>query len=191
MPGVRRKPLAGADNGGGYPPVEQLAFLLTRDDRRPLQRHALGHHDRITHLRARRRHQPVFGDFAQHRPSDKRPVDPVCHLGMAADQRHVERCARLGELREQSPDDSLVGDGCRQQYGREEPARRGATHRDVVGIHRHRVPAQLVGGERHRVRGGHEVALAEIDNGGILAHARTDYHTRIVMIHVRLENGLE
>jgi len=53
-----------------------------------------------------------------------------------------------------------------------------------------RVPAQVVGGEGDRVRGGDEVAVAEVDDGGVLAHPRPHDHAWIaadVLVEDRLQ----
>ena len=109
---------------------------------------------------------------------------------MPADQRDLKRLARLAELREERPHPVVVGGAGRQQHGGEKPARRGAAHHDVVGVDVQGIPAEIVGRERDGIGGSHEIAIAEIDDGGVLAQARADDHTRIVR-HVLVEDGLQ
>jgi len=53
-----------------------------------------------------------------------------------------------------------------------------------------RVPAELVGGERDRIRAGHQIAVAEIDDGRVLPHARPHDHPGVAG-HVLVEDGLQ
>ena len=109
---------------------------------------------------------------------------------MTADQRDLELLARLGELTEQRAHHLLVRRAGWQQQRGQEPAGTGPAHRDVVGVDVQRVPAQLVSGEGDRIGGGHEIAIAEVDDGGVLAHPRPHEHPRI-MARVLVENGLQ
>ena len=190
MPGVRRKPRARADHRGRHAARAQLGVFLSRDDGRALQRHALGQHDRVADLGARRRDEPVLGHLAQHGAGHDRPVEPVGDLGVAADERDLQLLARLAELGEERAHRVLVGAALGQQQRGEEPAGRAPRTSDVVGVDVQRVPAEVVGGERDRIGGGHQVAVADVDDRRVLADARPHDHARIAG-RVLVEDGLQ
>src|SRR5438876_5953893 len=61
---------------------------------------------------------------------------------------------------------------------------------DVIGVDLERVPADLVGGERDRVGGGHEIAVAHVDDRRVLTDLRTDDDAGIperVLVEDRLQ----
>ena len=66
----------------------------------------------------------------------------------------------------------LFGRAFGQQQRRHQPARRGAHRGEVVGVDLHQVPADQVSGECDRVGLGDEVAVAHVDQGGVLSGAR-------------------
>src|SRR5256886_6650587 len=152
----------------------ELGLLLARDDRRALERHALGDPPRAAAARAARRHEPVLRDLAEHRADDDRAVEALRDLRVATDERHVELIARRVELVEERRDRGLGGRAGWKQERREEPTRTRAAYGDVIGVDLERVPADLVGGERDRVGGGHEIAVAHVDDRRVLTDLRTD-----------------
>src|SRR3989442_1413434 len=167
-----------------------LGLLLARDDRRALERHALGEHHRVADARAARRHEPVLRDLAEHRADDDRAVEAVRDLRVATDERHVELIARRVELVEERRDRGLGGRAGWKQERREEPTRTRAAYGDVIGVDLERVPADLVGGERDRVGGGHEIAVAHVDDRRVLTDLRTDDDAGIperVLVEDRLQ----
>ena len=78
------------------------------------------------------------------------------------------------------PEHVLVGSPLGEQQGSQKPARRRPAHDDVVGVDVQRVPAQVVGGKGDGIGGGDQVAIAEVDHGGVLAHAWPHDHPGIV-----------
>src|SRR2546425_528926 len=149
----------------------QFRLLFSCNDGRALQRHPLGHHDRVAHPRAPRRDQLVLLDFAEHRAGDDRPLETVRDLGVTADQDHPELVARRVKLGEQRVDRGVGGGASRQQQGRQEPPRARAADRDVVRVDVQRVPSDLGGRERDGVAGRDEISVAQVDDGGIYADA--------------------
>ena len=170
-----QKALGAPDDGRRHAARTQLGLFLARDDGRALQRHALGQHDRVADARAARRHQLVLGDLAEHRARHDRTIETVRHLGVTADERDLELVARLGELAEERAHAGLV---------------RGARYDDVVGVDVQRVPAELVGRERDGIARDDQVAIADVDDGGVLADARPHDHPRIAR-RVLVENRLQ
>src|SRR5438477_405053 len=138
----------------------------------------------------RDRHEPVLRDLAEHRADDDRAVEAVRDLRVATDERHVELIARRVELVEERRDRGLGGRAGWKQERREEPTRTRAAYGDVIGVDLERVPADLVGGERNRVGGGHEIAVAHVDDRRVLTDLRTDDDAGIperVLVEDRLQ----
>ena len=80
--------------------------------------------------------------------------------------------------------------GIRQQQRGQEPAGAGAANGDVVGVHLQRVPPGGVGGERDRIRRRDQVAITQVDDGGVLSDARADDDAGIpdgVLVEDRLQ----
>ena len=101
---------------------------------------------------------------------------------MAADEGDAQGVAGLPDLAE---DAFYVGLGraVRQQEGGHEPTWRASHDGDVVGVDLHHVPADEVGGEGNRVGLGDEVAVAEVDEGGVLPCPRAEDDTRIAHLN--------
>ena len=99
---------------------------------------------------------------------------------MPARQADPQRFARVVDLREDRFGQFRGGLPGRQQHRRQEPTRLPAHHRDVVGVDVDRVPADLIGGEGDRIGLGNQVAVAEIEHGGVFAGARPDDDARVV-----------
>src|SRR2546422_726166 len=94
------------------------------------------------------------------------------------------------ELVEERRDRGLGGRAGWKQERREEPTRTRAAYGDVIGVDLERVPADLVGGERDRVGGGHEIAVAHVDDRRVLTDLRTDDDAGIperVLVEDRLQ----
>jgi hypothetical protein len=98
---------------------------------------------------------------------------------MAAHQRDTHRRAGLGQLGEELLHVGFLALALGQEHGGHEPSRSGATNGQVVGIDVQRVPAHLVGGEGDGIGSGDEVAIAHVQNGGILAHLWSDHYAWI------------
>ena len=178
------------DDRGAHAPRQELRFPLARDDGGPLERHALGQHDRVADARTARRHELVLGHLAQHRAGDHDAVEAVGDLGVPAHERDVELVARRVEIREEPLDRVVGGPPLGQEERREEPARARAAHRDVVGVHLEGVARNVVGRERDRVRRRDEVAVAEVDDRGVLADLRPHDDTGVLhgtLVEERLE----
>src|SRR5437867_3212642 len=167
-----------ADHVGADAAARRLGAVLARQDGGTLERHALGEQERIALSSAGRRHEPVLVHLAQHAPHHDGPRQPRRHLGMAADERHLQLDAGLAQLGEEALGARLTGPALGQEQRGEEPQRPRAAHREVIGLDAERLPAHLVGGEGDRIRRGDEVAVAHVEHGRVLAHARSDDDAR-------------
>src|SRR5439155_141296 len=133
--------------------------------------------------------RPALGQHADPVPVDPEP-DAVREHRVATVGHHVELIARLVELVEERRDRGLGGRAGWKQERREEPTRTRAAYGDVIGVDLERVPADLVGGERDRVGGGHEIAVAHVDDRRVLTDLRTDDDAGIperVLVEDRLQ----
>jgi len=164
MPGARRKPQAPS---------------LARDDGRALERYALGQEHGVPDLSASRRHQRVLAHLAQHGPDHDGPRQARRHLGVATHQCHAHCHARLCHLGEELLHVRFLTLALGQEHGGEKPARRRPAHGQVVGVDVQRVPAHLVGGEGDGIGRRHEIAIAHVQDGGVLADLRAHDHSRI------------
>ena len=177
--GAAQQALGARHHRGRHTARAQLRLPLARDDGGALQGHALGEDDGVSDPSAARRHQLVPRDLAQHGPHRDGPIEPVRHLGVAADQGDLQLVARRAELREELRHRGLVGASFGQEQGGQEPPRPGPAHRDVVRVHLQDVPPELAGGKGDGIAGRHQVAVAHVDHGRILAEARPHDDTRI------------
>ena len=117
----------------------------------------------------------VLVHLAQHRADHDGARQAGRHLGMAAHERDTHRRAGLRQLGEELLHVRLLALALGQEHGGHEPSRSGATNGQVVGVDVQRVPAHLVGGEGDGIGRGDEVAIAHVQDGGVLAHLRSDH----------------
>ena len=97
---------------------------------------------------------------------------------MSPDQVDRERAARRGQVGHERAH-VVGGRAPREQDGGQEPAWCRAADRDVVGIDRHDVAADLISGERDGIGRRHEQAVTQVDDRGVLAHARPHAHAPV------------
>jgi glutamate formiminotransferase len=98
----------------------------------------------------------------------------VGDLRVTADERHFHLVAGVLERAEQRGHRLVGGAALGQEERGEEPARPRAADGDVVGVHHERIARDVVGGKGHGIGGGHEIAVAEIDDGRVFTDAGTD-----------------
>src|SRR5262249_28259857 len=61
----------------------------------------------------------------------------------------------------------------------QEPARPGAPYRDVVGVDYESVPAEVLGHEGDGIRAGDQIAVPEVEDGGIFPDAGAQHHALV------------
>ncbi len=189
-PGTLEKIFRPANGRGRHAALPQLGLFLARDDRRALERNALGHHDRIADAGARRRHELVSIDLAEHRAGHDRPVEAVRDLRVPPDEHDLELLARRVQLREERLDRGIGSGTGGQQQGRQKPPRAGAANRDVVGVDVQGVPPDLGRRERDRIARRDKVPVAHVDDRSVFTDPGTDDDAGILGV-VLVEDRLQ
>jgi hypothetical protein len=167
----------------------RLAGKAARDDRGSLDAGELGQDEPIADLRSGRGHQaPAFHE-ALHVAGHDGLVDGGGDLGMAAGDRDAELARTPIDVAEDPPH------GARRRAGRDddrglEPRRPRPHDGDVVGIDVHRIPADVLGREGHRVALQDQVLLSEIDHRGVLAE-RGPQHDASIRCAAKAEELLQ
>jgi len=160
-------------------PSGKLLRQFTGKDRGALHGDALGEDQGVAGLRAIRAHQGIGRHLAEHRADGNGPVDAVGDLGVSSNDADTELATGGAHLFEDGLDDGSVGFALREEQRHDEPAGLRAQAGDIVRVNVDHVPADLVRGECDRVRLGHEVPVAEVDDCGISAQPRAEDDPRI------------
>ena len=102
LPGAR-------DVSGGHTAADGLLAALPGDDGGPLDRHALGEEHHVADAGPARGDEPVPVHLAEHGADHHGLPHRRRHLGVTADQGHLERLAGLGDGGEQRLDRGVGG----------------------------------------------------------------------------------
>ena len=108
---------------------------------------------------------------------------------MAAAERDADLTCCAAERVEDGSNQRFVRLVLGQQQRGQEPAGNGAHCGDVVGVDVDRVVADFVRREGYRVRLDHQAGLAEVDDGGVLAHLRTHQNAFVLCRAIAQQAG--
>jgi hypothetical protein len=174
----------------GAHPVRQRVPPLARENRGALDGGPVCDQYVITRHKTRLANQFRLRHVPEHLADDDWPIEPRRDLGVPAADAGAQRVARLRHVRH----DGVGQIGRRRAFGQqddgEEPARPGAQHGHVVRVHVHRVGADAIGREGHRVGGDHQGGGAKGQHRGVLAGAGT-HDDALVVAGKPPEQGLE
>jgi len=160
--------------------LPQAIGVITRQDARGFDGNALGEQEHIARACSLGRDQLLGGHLTQHRSAQNRAIQSGCYLGMAADELCTHLRAGTGDLLEDRFDEGLVACFPGEQQGGQEPARGRTAGGHVIGVHMHRIPSDLFGGEGDRIRLCDKQPVAEIQHRTVQPNARAEQYTRII-----------
>ncbi len=175
---IDEQALGGVDLSGVEMALERLA-LLARENGGAFDRRAARQQHLVAGGDARLANESHERDFAQHLSDDDRTVEAGRDLGVSAADTRADQGARLAHIAHDGRRQARRGGGLGQQEDREEPARKRAQHRHVVGVDVHGVGPDPIRRERHPVGRDDERAAAEFDNSRVLSDPRPDEHARV------------
>ena len=162
------------------PPSDRagLAGESPRDDRGAFDAGRLGHDDEVSGPGAGRGHQTVSADQPLHVAGHDRLLHRRGDLGVAAGDGDAEPASGPIDVPEDPRHHRGGGAGRHDDRGLE-PRRPSAHDRHVVGVDVHRVPADLLGGERDRIALQDQVLRPEVDDRGIQPEGRAHDHAPV------------
>ena len=170
MPGSLSAPSASARVAAGTLP-SSCARCLRREHGGALHRRGADLHHHMPWLQRGGAGEITVLPEPQHVAHDHGASDRVSNLDMAPHQHGVDIRQRLVHAPIERAH-RVLRDPRRQQDRRQEPTGPGAHDRNVVRVHQHRMGADILPGQRHRVAGGDQGAPLHGDDARVLAHRR-------------------
>ena len=163
---------------------------LPRKDRRAFDRHTLGEDDRVARTRPGGQHHVLLAHFAEQRADRQRTRKAMGDLRVPPDQRDTQRSARLLQLLEDGAH-RVRTRALGQQHCRQQPPGSGSHDGEVVRVHLHQVPADQLRRKGDGVQLGHQVAVAHVYQGGVLARPGAKHDAGVVGLDLPQKLGKE